>query len=349
MALLLGAAGVSAQDTVVSIVPKATYFYSHWVDSGRVRTTNLPQNTDGRLTGKYCYSQDTLTVYGIAASLCTYTSEQVSHCPLMQDTTMDNVWEYMGLLKPVADTLQWVSDSLYVHLRDTPVSYYYDINLPSIFHYQNTPQVVYELYFKEPFLMVDSFYVGITQQSWRREFDDSLGYYIGPELQRPVLVTGYKPFSPTGEELPVHGQVVHKIVWGNQVEYGYRSDHILGSPLYCYPFMFPILAPQDTTIVDTTIVDTTIVDTTGIVSPQLLERYINVVPNPATDKAQVLSSFGLREVEVYDAAGARVLLRRRLTGYTADLDLAALPAGAYLVRVITPSGSVTKKLIVQRR
>ena len=54
-------------------------------------------------------------------------------------------------------------------------------------------------------------------------------------------------------------------------------------------------------------------------------------------------------MEVYDAAGTRVLLRRRLTGYTADLDVSALPAGAYLVRVTTLSGTVTKKLIVQRR
>ena len=71
MALLLGAAGVSAQDTLVSITPKDTYFYNNWIDSGHVITTNLPQFPDGRLTGKYCYSKDTLTVYGIAASLVT--------------------------------------------------------------------------------------------------------------------------------------------------------------------------------------------------------------------------------------------------------------------------------------
>ena len=275
---------------------------------------------------------------------------------------MENVYEYLGLLKPVADTLQWVSDSLYVHLSDTPVSYYYDINLPAVYSYQNTPQAVYERYFDSAVVMTDSFYVGITQLSWTREFDDSLGRYVGPELQLPVLVTGYRPVTSSGGTVDVHGQVVHKVVWDNQVEYLYRSENSLGSPLYCYPFMFPILAPPDTTvvdttsvdpidttIVDTTIVDTTIVDSTGIASPQLLERYINVVPNPAADKVQVLSSFGLREVEVYDAAGTRVLLRRRLTGYTADLDVSALPAGAYLVRVTTPGGTVTKKLIVQRR
>ena len=100
-------------------------------------------------------------------------------------------------------------------------------------------------------------------------------------------------------------------------------------------FLFPIL-------------DTIINDTTGIASPQLLGRYVSVVPNPAAERVQVVSSFGLREVEVYDAAGTRVL-RRRLTGYTADLDVSALPAGAYLVRVTTLSGTVTKKLVVQRR
>ena len=33
----------------------------------------------------------------------------------------------------------------------------------------------------------------------------------------------------------------------------------------------------------------------------------------------------------------------------AKVDDRALPAGPYLVRIATPAGSVTKKLIVQRR
>ena len=130
--------------------------------------------------------------------------------------------------------------------------------------------------------------------------------------------------------------------------------------------IFPILTPPDTTIVDpvdttivdttivdttivdTTIVDTTIVDTVGIGMVRLLERYVGLQPNPASERVLVTSSFGLRRLEVYNAAGAKVA-EQPATGYSATLDVAALPEGSYLVRIATPSGSVTKKLLVQRR
>ena len=128
-----------------------------------------------------------------------------------------------------------------------------------------------------------------------------------------------------------------------------------------YPLIFPILTPPDTThvgptdttivdttIVDTTIVDTTIVDTVGISDVQLVGRYVALQPNPASERVRVTSSFGLQRIEIYNAAGARVR-EERASGYTATLDLSTLPEGAYLVRVHTPAGSTTKKLIVQRR
>ncbi|MBP5425579.1 MAG: T9SS type A sorting domain-containing protein, partial [Prevotella sp.] len=122
-----------------------------------------------------------------------------------------------------------------------------------------------------------------------------------------------------------------------------------------YPFIFPILTPPDsthlnpvdTTHVDTTVVDTTIVDTVGI-AQRMLERYTGLQPNPAAERVQVLSSFGLTGVEVYNAAGIKVQ-EQKATGYVATLDVGALPAGPYLVRIKTPNGTATKKLLVQRR
>ena len=62
----------------------------------------------------------------------------------------------------------------------------------------------------------------------------------------------------------------------------------------------------------------------------------------------VTSGFGLQEIEVFNAAGVRVD-EQKAAGYSATLDISALPAGPYLVRIAIPSGTVTKKLVVQRR
>ena len=171
-AMLLVPSVTMSQDTLVSVLPKDGYFYNSWIDSQKVNIVFLPQHDDGRLTGKCFYSKDTLQVYGIAAALWTYDTTSLINYELAR-TSWDNLWEYLGLLKMEADTFRWVSDSLYVHLRDTPVSYYYDDNMP---HHSTTPDPpvpVFERYFDSPVSMVDSFYVGITMQSWRRPWSCS--------------------------------------------------------------------------------------------------------------------------------------------------------------------------------
>ena len=76
------------------------------------------------------------------------------------------------------------------------------------------------------------------------------------------------------------------------------------------------------------------------------ERYVAVQPNPATDKATVLSSVGLTQVEVFDMAGNRVL-RQEVSGLSAKVDVAALPRGTYIVRIHTPMGTTSRKLLLQ--
>ena len=168
--MLLVPAVVRAQDTVVSATPKDTYFYNTWIDSAAVYVRNAGIFDSAVLFGKYFETKDTLTVYGIAASLYTYDSADYDpgHFPLVRDTSWEQVYEHLGLLKPEGDTLRWASDSLYVHLRDTPVSYYFKIDMPPASPYipLNT-RPVYEVYFDNPVQMTDSFYVGITcQDAW---------------------------------------------------------------------------------------------------------------------------------------------------------------------------------------
>lgn len=339
-AVLLVPAVVRAQDTLVSATPKDTYFYNNWIDSAAVYVRNAGIFENAVLFGKYFETKDTLTVYGIAASLYTYDSADYSPWlfPTVRDTSWEQVYEHLGLLKPEGDTLRWASDSLYVHLRDTPVSYYFKIDMPPASPYIPVKtRPVYEVYFDNPVQMTDSFYVGITcQDAWANGVD-----------RYPVLITAY---GQPSHQFGVAGQTVSKVVCDGAVTYYYLTDSVIGWNHYTDPFMFPIMVPPavDTSVVDTSVVDTTIVDTVGITTVQLLERYVQLMPNPAGERVKVISSFGLRQVEVYDGAGRRVL-QRPLTGYAADLDLTALPAGTYHVRITTLTGTVSKKLVVQRR
>ena len=89
-------------------------------------------------------------------------------------------------------------------------------------------------------------------------------------------------------------------------------------------------------------------DTThvGLHQTDMLRLYTSVSPNPATGKARVTSSFGLTQIDVYDTRG-RLLHSLPATGLKADLDVSSWPRGTYLLRIQTPAGPTTKKLLVQ--
>ena len=105
--------------------------------------------------------------------------------------------------------------------------------------------------------------------------------------------------------------------------------------------IFPILTPPPA--VDTTGQGG---DTTAVEMVDGVGRYVSLTPNPAADRVQVLSSFGLKQVEAYNAEG-RLVYADEAHGLSKTIDLTAWPRGIYLVRVITPMGSTTKKLVLR--
>ena len=128
-------------------------------------------------------------------------------------------------------------------------------------------------------------------------------------------------------------------------------------------FIFPIIAPPDTTTPpnDTVINpnDTTVNpgdtiinpnDTTGVGLRQndLIYRYTTLQPNPATDRVRVLSSFGITAIEAYDLRGRKVYeVRTPNSEFKVTLDVSSWPRGTYLLRILTPAGTTTKKLLIQ--
>ena len=343
-ALLLSTLGVKAQDTVWGTAMNPDYYQdtNSWevCDTGVVGTGSSPTY---RLLGKYFQTgKDPLTIYGIAAILDMpqFTTEELA---VIADTSLDSAYESVAIYDAGPDSLILMSEKKKIHYRDSVPAYYLATNLynPYWLHREMEVFGVHEVFFSTPVTVMDSFYVAMTRDSWYA-FDDieapynpSTGYYfsafpIGPAFYSFIHLDNWVV-------QPIIGDHVQKYSPSSGWRHLYNQGRI---------FLFPILTPRYVPV-DTTNVDTTQVDTVGI-SMQMLQRYTTLRPNPAADQVQVLSSFGLSQIELYNAAGVR-LLEQKATGYSATLDVSALPAGPYLVRIATAAGTVTRKLVVQRR
>ena len=76
------------------------------------------------------------------------------------------------------------------------------------------------------------------------------------------------------------------------------------------------------------------------------DRYTYLMPNPASETVTVASSFRIAEVELFSLDG-RSLLRSKVDAMSTTLNLDALAAGTYIVRIATNGGTTYKKLVVK--
>lgn len=346
--LLLVVGAVAAQDTIQSNQPRPNYFFNHWLPNDTALIQYFEStlswshleylSKNSLLNAKYFFTEDSLTIHGIAVmmDLAPYDTNMTSIKPYVADSSTKDSYEYFSIYRAGPEHPEPYSDSLRIHFFDDSPAYYLRMHLE---HELSNVEIypVWEVYFQEPYVVNDSFYLAATSTS---HTINNTGIYEPYSDHWPFVILGFLPYPENGGYFD---QPWPEKTCSYLQDVGWICDS-MGTML----FFFPILTPEDTTIVDTTIVDTTIVDTVGIGAVQLVERYVHLMPNPASERVTVTSSFGLRQVELYDAAGARVL-NQRLTGYSASLDISALPSGTYLARIVTPSGAVAKKLIVQRK
>ena len=103
-----------------------------------------------------------------------------------------------------------------------------------------------------------------------------------------------------------------------------------------------LTTPQDTTP-DTVMPPP---DTLGIRAMGNLDRFTRMMPNPAGEVVNVLSSYRLESVTVYDLTGRQVL-EQRAEGISTVVNVSALPRGTYIVAICTQQGVATKKLVVE--
>ena len=78
----------------------------------------------------------------------------------------------------------------------------------------------------------------------------------------------------------------------------------------------------------------------------ILDRFTYLMPNPASSQVRVASSYSLTSVEAYDLGGRKVL-DMKAAGLTAEFSVEGWPKGTYVVVIHTPTGTATKKLVVE--
>ena len=353
-----------AQDTIHSNILSGSYYCNYWQTFDTMgNLTNWGAAPTADAEAFRLFSEDTIVVYGIAAAMSTmplmYPGTYQMHWELYEDTTYKDVMEYLRLYEAETDSLRQIGEDLPVHITVTPVSYYLDLGLVD-----GTPRhrplpilPMYERYFSEPVSVVDSFYVGKSLRTSRRGTTHSYTNMdvITFGLNNGTYAQGIYTFrTDTSTTFPGHPYEPEHYGW----IYSSHNDIRL---------IFPILEPNptpDTTVVsDTTyigdtliVTDTviiggdTIITTDTILSIQngtLLDRLTGVMPNPAVGTAKVVSSFGMSMVEAYDMSGTLVH-RQKADGLATTLDVRRWPTGTYLLRIHTPQGTATKKLVVRR-
>lgn len=84
----------------------------------------------------------------------------------------------------------------------------------------------------------------------------------------------------------------------------------------------------------------------GIAEAGRIARFTSLLPNPASGTVQVMSSYRMRRIEVYDHTGRKVM-EREAEGATAAFSVGQWARGVYVVLVHSEQGIAAKRLVVQ--
>lgn len=348
LATMLGGQ-LKAQDTLYRDTPLSNYYCTFWPD-----TTNFVCGrygfSYGKIMAKQFVTNDTLRVYGIAAALVTpfWDDKPCLPTPIWlkdtaqylldhyRDTSTKHTEESLLLYQYSGNDslrMQLLGDSLPVHAIDTPVSYYLQTDILAGIYYGDSCFTgaipVYERYFEVPQFVHDTFYTGVTQNCYG--FGSNGIHWVPLHLEVDGVAFSPRDGSPT----PPPGEYRMAI---------YRQYHPSDPPMWEFKntfsgavfFIFPILTPKPVEEPDSVAVS----EVSG------MDRYVSLSPNPATERVDVISSLGMSSIEVYDDGGRKVH-EQQASGYKATLDVRGWASGTYLLRVATPMGTATKKLLVR--
>ena len=324
-----------SQDTITT-PPSDIYYTTQWMEldtsgcSCTFRFSPFVGYENAEVTAYSFTTEVPLIVKGIAVSMETHSR----FYGYPETYPLDKTYEDLSLYQYRSGQMQSLGQTFRLHANDTPIAHYYS---PIAYYYssdspfdstQSRPVLpVYEFIFDTFQTVTDTFFVGHTGRTqhsptYLYNFLEEGDTFPSLYLTTMMMVTN-KPY-----DWPARLHAV-KHTESDSSWWSFWPD--MGPIPYLSYFIFPIFE----------------IDTTNNSIPgSLADRYSNVFPNPATNEVQVVSSFGMTRIEAYDNGGRQVLARQA-SGYETTLDVTAWPAGTYLLRITTPMGAVTKKLLVR--
>ena len=87
-------------------------------------------------------------------------------------------------------------------------------------------------------------------------------------------------------------------------------------------------------------------DTSNLVNDIDIDNTCNIIPNPAKDRLKVISQFKVKDIEIYNISGVKIKTIE-INSYEKFVDISDLKAGTYIVKLHTPRGIATKKILVE--
>ena len=345
---------VCAQDTLHTTQPFSNYYSPYWhnYNLGDTVICDIPVEWDSiTLHGLVYNTTEPITIYGVAVavdlkypSMCfnDWVWDSVGHYwvgkdpngyydrfgewHLIGDSSLNESYMDFYIMKVVSAggivNVRQVGDSVRLHMKFDTVAYYLNQELTDRYQWPFTCKVlpVYEKYFKKPHKAPKKFYLVGDNHSAAQCIHGNGKY---PAIR----------FSGVSDD--------NASVLQPRVKYWRDEDFWEEKAGDQWIWLFPILTPNP----DSTFYEPDDSTQTSI-QMNVLERYVSLQPNPASDEATVLSSFGMTGVEVFDMAGSRVM-EKDASGLTTKLDVATLPRGTYIVRIHTPMGTASRKLILK--
>lgn len=318
---------VSAQDTIDGRQQDTNrFFYGCWPDLYKNMHTFTPfggfygSSLCGGEELYYYHTDSAITIYGIAAGLIENFPEESVY-----DTSYDRCIQYLTLSIPQADTVLRMRQGEIHMQQHTPVSFY--AHFPSCFHPNYYYVPFFERYFDSSYTVTGTFYAGITLPARQP--------YMAPDGHRYVLE--FRQFYPLLLNVDTDGPRCKDTVISKKTHCNDSTTWSKYNENNITPMIFPILVPPDFGVIDTL----------SIADPDIMNRMTGVMPNPASESAKIVSSFGLSYIEIYNASGAKIF-DQPAHGYSVTVNTSRWPAGVYVVHIHTPLGIATKRLNIVR-
>ncbi len=275
------------------------------------------------------YTADSLEIFGIAAGVFDMQERMLPSNPrYVYDQSYAQAYQFLRLYLPDGDSLRWIAQKK-IHLHTTPIAYYanYDTMAPPR---NNRIVPMYELFFDSAITVIDTFAAGMTYiNNAHPYYDANHTQYTYHHAPLGVGMLAFDTLTMIDEYYCIYYE--SSANWHHQ-------NHVHQAYYYLW---FPILVP------DTTIGGGAEPDDSLAVQVTFVDRLVAVQPNPATERVKVLSSCGMTQITVYNAAGVKVH-DQAATGLSTTLNVQGWPAGTYILHIQTPVGVSTKRLVVAR-